>query len=302
MPIYSFATKTSKKSPSPNMKKIIFLLLILGLSAAVGEGLYYLKDGFTARRIHSLNLQGSDDFTPEVRAALSQTYHYIGRGRQCFAFASADDQYVLKFPRTDIYKTPLWVRSLPFLKEYRARLEKDHLERQQFILTSFQISFEELKEQTALLALHLGQSPSKEKLSVVDALGCKHSLPLGKTSFVLQYKRPILMQAFLAAIKKGHREEAKTILDSLVDVIADRARKGILNRDRSFLRNYGFDGKKAYQIDVGSFFRKEEMSPQQIYEKSLGDSIDPIQEWLAQTDEEMLHYLNSKLQIISFSR
>ncbi len=276
------------------MKKAIFLFLIVLFSAAVGKGLYCLKDGFSGRRIPSLGMMATENFDEEVKAALLQTFHYIGRGRQCFAFASADDKYVLKFPRTDIYKTPLWMRALP-MKAYQERLEKNHAEREKFIMGSFQICIQELKEQTGLLAIHLGQSPSREKLTVVDALGCKHRLPLGKTSFVLQYKHPILIQVFLDALKKGNRREAERILDSLVDVVVDRAQRGILNRDRSFLRNYGFNGERAYQIDVGSFFRKEDMDPKAAYEKSLLDSMDPVQEWLAKKDTEMLRYLNKKI-------
>ncbi len=277
------------------MRKAFFLLILILFCAAIGETLYFLKDGFSARRIQSLSLPTPFPSDPESTAALAQTYRYLGRGRQCFAFASEDNRYVLKLPRTDIYKTPLWVRLLP-LKAYQQRLEADHLERQQFILDSFLLSFHELPEQTGLLALHLGQSAAPHSLTLIDALGCKHSISLGKTPFALQRKQPLWLPAFSAALA-NNRSEAKRLLDALLDVIVERGQKGILNRDRSFRRNYGFDGTRAYQIDVGSFFRKPELSPKATFQKSVRDSVDPIQEWLAQTDPQMLAYLNEQLAL-----
>ncbi len=276
------------------MRQLVALFLVIGISLGTGKGLYCLKKGFSSRRIHSLSLHTTDTFTEEAKAALKQTFRFLGRGRQCFAFESEDGKYVLKFPRTDIYKTPFWARVLP-VKAYRGRLEKEHAKREQFIVDSFHIAAKELQEQTAIVALHLGQSDSKEKLTVIDAMGCKHRLPLGKTSFVLQQKHPLWTKAFLSALHQDKKDEAKKILEALVEIITERASKGVLNRDRSFLRNYGFDGQKAYQIDVGSFFKNETMPLNAIYQKSLHDSIDPVQEWLSQIDPEMLEYLNAKL-------
>jgi hypothetical protein len=278
------------------MKKIISFLVIFFVSLAVGKTLHFLKNGFSARRVQSLSFAVHDDFSDEVKKALQQPFHYIGRGRQCFAFASEDEKYVLKFPRTDIYKTPLWVRAVG-LSAYRKKLEANHKKREAFILESFKISSEELKEQTGILALHLGQSFSKGQfLTLLDAAHCKHLLPLERASFVLQYKHPILMKAFSEAIQKKEQSQAEKILDALLAAIHERASHGILNRDRSFLRNYGFDGEKAYQIDVGSFFKNPHLALDQAYQKSIRDSVDPIREWLSQYSPETIPHLNQKLK------
>lgn len=293
MRVFFYAMRMFKNCPI--LHKGTFLFLIL-LSIGAGKGLYILKDGFSPRRIQSLEYAAEENWGEEAAAALKKTYHYIGRGRQCFAFASDDEKYVLKFPRTDIYKTPFWARVLP-VKSYRENLEKSHREREAFLLNSFKISFEELKNQTALLAVHIGKSRSNGlMLHLVDAAGCKHHLPLSTTSFVLQYKRPILMKAFSDALEKKDQKEAQKILDALLTVIAERARKGILNRDRSFLRNYGFDGENAYQIDIGSFFRSPLLEKDTAFQKSVRDSIDPVQEWLSLHSPEMLEYLNLQLK------
>lgn len=294
--------KEGGKLYSSSVRKLLFLFLLCAVSISVGQGLYFLKQGFSLRRIHSLAGKVSDNWNSEVMQALSQPYFYIGRGRQCFAFASADEKYVLKLLRTDIYKLPLWARVLPVTSK-RTHMLCDRREREQFILSSMHIAFEELQLQTGLLALHLGESPaSGKKLALIDATGYRHYLPLGKTPFVLQKKLPILMEVFQKALQNGNRGQAEKILDALLAIVIERGEKGILNRDRSFLRNYGFDGQQAFQIDVGSFFRIEKMENTAAFHKSVNDSMDAVKEWLANIDPAMLQYLNHKLAASMASR
>lgn len=277
------------------MRKTLPILALLLFSLLIGQALHDLRNGFTLRRIPPLNRPVSADWDEQTAQILSQPFHYLGRGRQCFAFESEDKKYVLKFPRTDIYKTPFWARVLP-AKTYREKLEAIHKVREQFILDSFSLSFRELKHQTALLAFHLGQSePRGKKLTLIDRIGFKYQIPLENAPFVLQEKKPLLMEAFTSALEKGEKKEAEKILDALISVIVERAEKGILNRDRSFLRNYGYDGENAYQIDVGSFFKNPNLSHYASYEKSLRDSLDPIQEWLAENEPSLLPHLNTRL-------
>lgn len=277
--------------------KLLILMFLTLLSLGVGRGLHALKDGFNPKRIQSLNFWVEDALSEEAKQALKQPFRYLGRGRQCFAFASEDGRYVLKFPRTDIYKTPFWAKALP-VTSYRNRLEQSHQRREAFILNSIALSFQELREQTALLAVHLGRSLSHEQLTVIDKFGSTYHLPVASTPFILQRKTPLLIPAFQQALTRGDLPEAQKILDALLTAIIERASKGILNRDRSFLRNYGFDGEKAYQIDVGSFFRNPKMSFEESYHKSIRDSINPVQEWLSTHSPEMLSYLNEKIRHI----
>jgi len=280
------------------MKKVFLVLLLLIFCAGTGKGLYFLKNGFSPRRICSFNFYEEKTLSNQVEEILSQPFHYLGRGRQCFAFSSEDGKYVLKLPRTDIYKLPFWAKVLP-LSNLRKRMEADRTERREFILKSFQIASEQLKDQTGIIAHHLGYSaPQNKKISLVDNLGVKHTLPLEKISFILQYKQPMLIPQFLSALSDGNEENAKKILKALVNTITERGKKGILNRDRSFLRNYGYDGEKAYQIDIGSFYIRDCTDP---YQKSVLDSIAPIDERLSEKSPQMVYYLNNIHPFLSLS-
>lgn len=279
--------------------KIIFRLFLLFIcSLSIGKGLYILRDGFSPRRLAYFNSTETSAVSEETKKILSQPFYFLGRGRQCFAFESHDGKYVLKCPRTDIYKLPFWARVLP-VKDYRERSLSDKAYRHQFVFNSFHLAKEELQEETGTIAIHLGKSePTNQQIILIDSLGIKHEVPLQTTIFILQHKRTLWTPVFLEAKKNHNTNEQKRLLNALVDIVIQRAKKGILNRDRSFLRNYGFDGMKAYQIDVGDFFRLKEWDQTHVFQKAVRDTLAPVQEWLAETDPQMLDLLNARLDML----
>lgn len=276
------------------LKKLSSFFFILLISILAGKGVYFVKKGFSLRRVHPVEQSLLLGLTPEVKNILDQPFYYLGRGRQCFAFASQDDRFVLKVPRSDIFTTPFWLKALP-LKQLREKKEEDQAKRQQFLINSFVLSFEKLGSQTGTIALHIGQSYFSDKnLTLVDASGAKHHLPISQTTFALQHKYPLWSKQVEKALAQQDESQVKNLIDALVDVIVQRANNGILNRDRSFLRNYGYNGKEAVQIDIGSFFISSQID--NPYEKSIRDSLDPVQEWLKEKDPEALSYLNNKIK------
>src|SRR5579872_5769568 len=88
----------------------------------------------------SSNNFGIDDDTKKI---LSQPFHYLGRGRQCFAFASEDGKYVLKCIRTDKFKAPFWTHIFPnILKKKQSKIEQ----KKYLVFESFRMANEELKD------------------------------------------------------------------------------------------------------------------------------------------------------------
>jgi len=273
------------------IKKLICLICLIAVCAGTGKGLYWATKGFSYRRIQGPVHTGKlEIWNAEADQALSQRYFYIGRGRQCFAFESEDGKYVVKLPRTDIYQIPLWLRVLPF-KSKRERLRASRSKQEAFIFESFRIAYDALQKETGMIALHIGRTEPKDKwITLYNAAGFKFHLPVDQTTFVLQHKHPILMKAFLASLENGDRKEAERILDAFIDVVVDRGKRGIWNRDESFLRNYGFDGQRAYQIDVGSFYYKENGIA------SIRDTMHPVRKWLRGIDPAMLQFFDQTLE------
>jgi hypothetical protein len=273
------------------LRKIAILLCLCLACCGIGKAIHWAKKGFSVRRIAAPVQTKLEIWDSAASLALEQPFRYLGRGRQCFAFASLDGKYVLKLPRTDIYQIPFWMRVLPIPKQKRESFYLGRSERENFVLTSMKIAYEDLREDTGVLAIHFGKSVDLGKsIALIDALGTPLHLPAHTTTFVLQTKQPILMKAFLEALHDGDFALGRKILDAFIDLVVVRGGKGIWNKDESFLRNYGFDGKKAYQIDIGSFYRKADGPA------SIRDTMHPVRTWLSKIDPEMLSYFDTALE------
>lgn len=278
------------------MKKFALLTLLILFCAAVGQGWYLIRDGFQVSRVLGWDDQVESPWSEEAEGALAQRYYTLGRGRQCYAFVSEDGKYVIKIPRYDRYRVPLWLRSLPF-NAYRERRRSEGADLKKRLLESFRISAEDLKEETGTVGIHFRRALGKS-ITIVDQLGRSFDLPLHKIGFVLQYKKELFRDVFQAALSKQGKEGISKVLDDLIVLIADRGRKGVLCKDGSFLRNFGFDEKGAYQIDVGSFYRMPALSEDQAYELSVRNSLAPIREWIGQIDPSYLAMLDQKIMVL----
>lgn len=277
-------------------KKSIAFLLLLAFAALVGKSWHWVKDGFSIRRVSASLAEEPDllSLDPESEAALRQDYRYLSRGHQSYAFLSEDGRYVLKLPRYDLYRQPFWLRScrFPFLDSYREDFTADKEKRHQFLMNSFRIAFQDLKEETSLLFVHLGSTNHLHKtIRIKDHLGCTYSIDLDSSGFLLQKRQELMMPAFERALRSGEREQAKAILEAFLELNAVRASKGIYNKDPSFLRNFGLEGSqeefRCIQIDVGSFYRPEQGNFSASFLKIIGH----VKDWLAQTDPEMERWL-----------
>jgi hypothetical protein len=280
-------------------KSCLIALLILGC-AGVGKGWYWAKDGFHFLRLQ-ISKEGSasilcDSFGEETRDALSQPYHYLARGKQCYAFESQDGRYILKLPRMDRYGIPLWLQAGKiFFSRYREALEKDHLARRAFLFESFRLSFRDLKEETAVLALHLEPTVSTGKRVLLkNRLGFSYWLPLDRAIFVLQEKKSLLSRALQEALAQGNKQLANQMVEAWVAVVAARARQGILNKDGSFLRNFGYAEGKAYQIDIGSFYRGK-CRNKEVALRSMQETMKPIRSWLSHQDLQLAQVFDDAL-------
>ena len=278
------------------MRKGFILFLLIGALLCIGKAWHLAKDGFQFRRaLFPLVAQDSPESSEDVAQLLRQSFYYIGRGHQFYAFESADGQYVLKLPRYDRYCLPLWRRSLSlpwFLT--REEVHRDLASRLHFLKGSLDLALSELKEETALIGVYFTQrSGSLPPITLFDRWGRRYLFQPDRYGFVLQKKQPLLIPAWLAALDSGRQEEAQRIFDSFLDFIAARARKGISNKDPSFIRNYAFDGQRVIQIDTGSFYRKEE-----IWINSMNQTLGPFRLWLEETHPDWIAYLDERVQTI----
>lgn len=199
---------------------------------------------------------------------LEHSFTYLGKGGQSYVFASEDGQYVLKVFRSSRLKTLQFLsRFSPHFANKKLRLETDLKQ----TLQSYQLAFEELKEETALVAVHLdAHEELKGSLSIIDNLKIRHTMDPNLIPFVIQ-KRATLVK------DKMNENPTRAHLESLLNLLRSKVEAGIEDSDPNLAKNFGFIGDKAVQIDPGRFSKE---GP-------------PNLERLKQSKEDFQHFLNA---------
>lgn len=283
------------------LKKISLFFLFLSALLLFGKGWHWAKDGFHLLRVrHPPFGLNNPPIDPLFLTALSEPYFYIGRGHQCYAFASRSGKYVLKLPRLDRYELPFWLRACRFspLDAYREALLADVKHRHRFIEESFKIALNDLPQETGILYLHWNRTDHLNcSTTITDRLGRTYRIDLDRTPFILQRKEALMMPLFQKSLQTGDRKEAKRILEAFLQVIAARSKKGIFNKDPSFLRNFGYGEEgQGIQIDIGSFYRKANSSEKKAFEDSFRETAAHVHNWLSSLDPEMQEWFDKRVE------
>ncbi len=255
----------STKKIWPLLKNLSFLLIVSGLSIAMCRFCLTKTRGFALYKICSSLPFNPDWETPplseeenaDVKKILSQPYLFLDKGAQSYVFLSSDGQYVIKFFKLHALHAPIWLQSihLPFHLQpiwVQKLLEK----RQSLIKTflSYKIAYNELKEETGMVFLHLNKTDAlHQKLVIVDNIGISHSLDLDKMEFLVQKRASLFFPYLEKTIKEKGLESAKKTLSDLVHFLVRRNQKEIFDKDPDLETNFGFLDDKIVQIDVGRF-------------------------------------------------
>jgi len=193
----------------------------------------------------------------ELKAILSQKFSYLGFGKQMTVYESEDHNYVIKFfnPRPPLRKTRF--QSLRKIKYFCSLkwFSEAYFKKKTRLHKLFQrhaLAFNELRDETALVYLHLNASTAPDvELHIVDKSGTLYILDPQSVPFVLQ-KKAILASDFLHSLSDP--QHAYTALHTL---FASRARKHFTDRIQTLHNNYGFINGQAVQLDFGRIKKDE---------------------------------------------
>ena len=236
----------------------------------------------------------------EIDIALAQKYSYLSKGGQCYAFVSADGNYVIKFLRQKVYRVPLWHKLIPIPFVFDRYKEKKRLKREDKLLrdfSSYKFAFEELQEMTGLLFIHLNPTQHlKRHLTVSDRLHIEHQLDLDRFDFVLQKRAQMISPTISALIQQKRIDEAKQLIDQVVQLVIERCQKGLEDWDPEVRTNCGFIEGRVIKIDVGRFIPNEEMKTAQMCRRELLRIIEPFQGWLCHQSAPLADYCDEAME------
>jgi hypothetical protein len=308
---------------------IFFFKCLTGIGLYLGlQQLIELKTlGFCLKKIQADDLSHQDRWETLplssgeeqwVQKLLSQSYHLIGVGSECFAFMSEDGQAVIKFFKLD-HARPVYIHKGLFSEDHSAfagtishhlltqvtlpatlhRFLRRFLGIREFRIqrtfNSIKLAYNELKKETGLIYLHLNPTDHLHRvLALYDGNGIRHEIDLDSARFFLQ-KRAILLEHHFAQLNKNKRDEdAKASIDTLLHLILSRCKKGFADRD-IFNKNLGFIDNRAIEIDTGSFYKDVRMQLPWIYKQELFYATLELKSWLKKHYPEMVDYLEERV-------
>lgn len=280
-------------------KKFIFRCIPFFIIVILLVSFHFVTDGFKLNKIipsHKLLEEDLCSIDNGVLNILDQKYYYLGKGRQSFVFESEDGNYVLKLIRYHRI-SPSFLAKIPFLYSFVGSKEIKHLDQRYLLMMeSFNIAEKYLKEQTALVYLHLKNDRSIPKKTIfVDRLNRTIDLNLNYFGFVIQKKGEILGPKFVNLQKIKDLKMVQKIIDSYLDTISFRISMGITNKDHNWETNYGICNGIIKEIDIGRLcFLKEKMS-QSLFHAELVSCSRFFKEHVKRSFPELDLYFDQKL-------
>lgn len=284
----------------------IAILLLYGL----GRLYFHLTAGFTIANITSdFAFQPQWEVRPllateqtEFDHAIDQPYHYLGKGCQSYVFLSEDGQYVVKFFKYQRYRLQPWLiyfPPLPAIVQYRREKIEKKWKKVNHFVQSWKVAFENLKEETGLVFVHLNKTDHlKKQLSIYDKMGQKHTVDLDQMEFCVQRKADLLCDVLLEFKAAGDLARAQELIHRLLTMILSEYARGLADNDHALMQNTGVAQGKPLHIDVGQFVINDAIKQPAMFHQELFTKTYKFKLWLRENYPELADYLEGELRQI----
>lgn len=197
---------------------------------------------------------------PDLHRIFSQSFSYLDRGKQSFAFVSEDRQYVLKFFDSSAY-IPHFIFS-PSLKRL--------LKKKQRLFNGYHVAYEREKEASGLIYAQLNPTNANGMtINVIDRFGLRHEIDLGKVPFIVQKKATPTREVITQLLQKKNVEDVKVLLRKILDMYLSGYQRGIYDRDHNFMYNSGFVDGYPIRFDVGRLEYQPSFQQPEVFQKDL---------------------------------
>lgn len=215
---------------------------------------------------------------------VNQKFSYIGKGAQCYAFVSEDQQYVLKFFKFKHLKPNLIVDLLPPIPPFKS-FKQSCVERKKRkligVFNGYDLAYRENRKDSELLYLHLLPTNHLNlQVMVVDKIGLEREINLDDVVFLIQRKGETLRTRLTSLLKQERIEEAEQAISRILTMYISEYRRGIFDHDHGVMHNTGFIGEQPFHLDVGKLNKDERMRQVDVYKKDLEHVVWKIDVWI----------------------
>lgn len=288
------------------MKRYIKVLLFCVCFVTAERFAHRRTQGFHICKVYSnlpyakeRDLFNSEEDTAKALQLMQQRFIFLDSGGQCYALLSEDGSTILKLFKQHHMNPEHWIQKIPLpekLAKLRCQLYRDPPKRRKTFFESCVIAHQELKEESGLIFTHLIKTNNlHQMITVVDLLNIEHQIPADKIEFVLQKKGTTTLHYFESLFEKGHNEQVKEGIDSLISLIKTKLSKQIFDHDPVIKTNVAFVDGHAIEIDVGSFSKEGGMVN---LETELME-LSKLKGWLENRDPALADYLENKMTTLT---
>jgi hypothetical protein len=288
------------------IKWVYVLLTVLGLFGIV-RLYHHLTDDFRLENMTYVLPFEAPWQVPPLQAGehqrlvqiFDQKFSYIGKGAQCYAFVSEDQQYVLKFFKFKHLKPNLlldWLPSIPPFKGYKqSRVEKKKRQLLR-LFNGYDLAYRHYRKESELIYLHLKPTQYLQlQATVIDKLGFKQKINLDEVVFLIQKKGDMLSARLQQLLSQDHLEEAKQAVGRILKMYVLEYQRGMYDRDHGVMHNTGFIGEDPFRLDVGHLCLEASMQQVEVYKKDLKRVVGEIDTWVKHVYPQYYESLSSFL-------
>lgn len=285
-------------------KICINTFLVAIILYGLGRLYFQLTAGFTESNIvkelpSSTKLKADLPHLASINEILKQPFSYLGKGCQSYVFLSEDGNYVIKFLKLQRYNLNFFqelVKQFPPFKEKIRRKEEEKNEKLLALINSFKLSYDNLKEETGIIHLHVEKEPGlMPKIHIIDKLGLSHELDSNEVLFLIQRRANSLESTINDLMAKRDEKKAKELIDHLVDMIVSEYQKGFGDDDHALLQNTGVIDGRPIHIDIGRFSYQERYKDPSVYTQELYNKTYRFRKWLENRYPSLEKALHEKL-------
>ncbi len=289
---------------------LIAVCLLCTFVYGAGRLYFFVTDGFTVDNISSdlaydprLKLRPlSFNEQKEVETALSQEYHYFGKGCQSYVFLSKDKNYVIKFVKFQRFRPQSWMNALaifPPMESYRQMKIAKRKKRLDYLLGGWVLAYNELSTECGLVYLHLNKTSDMQKqLLIYDKIGFKHLLNLNEMEFLIQKKATMLKETIDGLVAKGESEEVKLLIQRILKIVESEYVRGIADNDHALMQNTGVVDGRPIHLDLGQFVYRDDVKTSPVFKQEFFSKMYRFREWLRDNHPEIGDYLEERMVMI----
>jgi hypothetical protein len=193
----------------------------------------------------------------------------------------------------------LYAPPLPEIVQYRKEKEEKKWDKLDGFVKSWKVAFENLKEETGLIFVHLNKTNNLHKqMTIYDKMGRKHQIDLDQMEFCVQSRADMLCDTLLKYKEQNQHQESKALIVNLLNLILSEYNRGLADNDHALMQNTGVVNGKPIHIDVGQFVQNEAVKDPAVYYQELFTKTYKFKIWLGDNYPELRLFLDAQLKQI----